>query len=76
MSTRQCWVGELLVKGDDVRQLQQALIAAGFTLQADGVFGEGTAEAVKKFQKEKGLPADGIAGAKTLATLGINLKAS
>ncbi|MBC1238253.1 glycoside hydrolase family protein [Nostoc sp. 2RC] len=65
-----------LVKGDDVRQLQQALIAAGFTLQADGVFGKGTAEAVKKFQEQQGLPADGIANAKTLATLGINSKAS
>ena len=35
----------------------------------DGDFGEGTENAVKRFQTQYGLTSDGIAGAKTLSTL-------
>ena len=44
-------------KGDDVKILQEFL-----GLDADGVFGRGTASAVKKWQQENGLKADGLFG--------------
>ncbi len=40
-------------------------------LIADGIFGPLTEEAVKAFQKSKGLTPDGIVGAKTWAALGV-----
>ncbi len=56
-----------LMEGSDVRQLQEKLKAAGFAISvADGVFGTGTDKAVKEFQKQKSLVADGIVGSKTL----------
>lgn len=57
-------------RGDDVRRLQQALIQLGFLSgSADGVFGNKTEEAVRKFQKANHLESDGLAGKKTLAVL-------
>ena len=47
-----------------MKQIQKAL-----GIKADGIFGKGTEEAVKKFQKENGLFADGIVGKKTLDKL-------
>lgn len=58
------------MQGEDVKQLQQALTRSGFPVTADGVFGPGTARAVKQFQTRSGLVADGIVGAKTRARLG------
>jgi peptidoglycan hydrolase-like protein with peptidoglycan-binding domain len=55
--------------GPDVRQAQHELIANGFTVTADGVYGPGTAAAVKSFQQARGLAADGVAGPATLAAL-------
>lgn len=51
-------------KGEVVKQIQKAL-----HLYADGIFGILTEEAVKAFQKDKGLTVDGIVGSKTLAYL-------
>lgn len=49
-------------KGDDVQQLQQALIEQGYlTGDADGAFGSRTAEAVRAFQTAQGLEITGIA---------------
>lgn len=62
---------EPLRQGDNVRQLQQALIKAGFSIQADGFFGAQTDKAVKEFQKQQGLTVDGIVGSQTLAKLGL-----
>ncbi len=59
--------------GASVVTLQKALIAAGSHLSADGVFGTGTFAEVVKFQQKNGLKADGIAGPKTLAALGITI---
>lgn len=53
------------MKGADVKTLQAALIAYGFSCGAagaDGDFGSGTETALKKFQTKYGLGADGIAG--------------
>ena len=48
-------------RGDAVIQIQRKLGIA-----ADGVFGRGTEAAVKKWQADHGLVADGIVGPKTL----------
>lgn len=64
-------LGEPLVQGEDVRQVQQALIAAGFDIEADGIFGKGTDRAVRQFQQQKGLTVDGIVGDETRRILGV-----
>ena len=47
--------------GEEVKRLQNAL-----GLKSDGKFGPATEEALKNWQKNNGLDADGIAGQKTL----------
>jgi hypothetical protein len=59
-----------MTSGPAVRQLQQRLKALGYAVAVDGIFGPGTAAAVKKFQAAKGLAADGIVGPATQAALG------
>ena len=59
-------------RGDEVKKLQQHLIDAGYDLGAyglDGVYGNATANAVKKYQKDNGLTVDGIAGNNTLSKM-------
>ena len=59
-------------KGSDVKKAQQLLIAKGYscgTAGADGDFGAATYNAVKKFQADNGLEADGIVGDNTWAAL-------
>lgn len=51
-------------RGDEVKKLQKLL-----HLLDDGIFGKLTQEAVKNFQKEHGLFADGIVGPKTWSIL-------
>ncbi|HKC27467.1 MAG TPA: N-acetylmuramoyl-L-alanine amidase, partial [Jatrophihabitans sp.] len=56
--------------GDDVAELQTKLIELGYPLtRADGVFGLGTADALRRFQREYGLVPDGICGMATLRAL-------
>ncbi|MBN8868028.1 MAG: peptidoglycan-binding protein [Solirubrobacterales bacterium] len=52
-------------RGDQVVWLQQFLIAAGNDLEPTGIFGGGTYRAVRKFQRKKGLEADGVVGTQT-----------
>jgi len=59
------------MRGNDVREVQQALVDVGFTISADGVFGPKTSEAVKKFQQQKSLKMDGVVGPATRSALGI-----
>ncbi|MGD9216576.1 MAG: peptidoglycan-binding protein [Desulfobacteraceae bacterium] len=59
------------MSGDDVRQLQQALANAGLEVEVDGIFGQLTSEAVKKFQQQNNLTIDGIVGPATVAALAI-----
>ena len=57
-------------RGDAVVTLQKRLRELGYlTDTADGIFGDTTEEAIKKFQKAVGLAADGVAGATTQAKL-------
>ena len=56
-------------RGEIVTQLQSFLSEAGSSLTIDGIFGPGTASAVRAFQKKYGLAVDGIVGPKTWAKL-------
>ena len=57
-------------KGNAVSELQQLLQNKGFyTGKIDGDFGQGTLNAVLKFQKDNGLQADGIVGNSSWAAL-------
>lgn len=67
-----------LMRGDDVKALQTALIAAGYhcgASGADGVFGKYTAYAVRCLQSARGLVVDGKAGRYTVTALGGTWKA-
>lgn len=60
-------------EGAQVRAVQLALISKNYSCGAvDGVYGVKTYNAVKRFQSNSGLVADGIAGQKTLIKLGIS----
>ncbi|BCJ27045.1 N-acetylmuramoyl-L-alanine amidase [Actinocatenispora sera] len=56
--------------GDDVRALQERLLEMGYDVgRADAVFGDRTAHALGKFQREVGLTSDGSFGPATMAAL-------
>lgn len=68
--------GTYLSMGDSglwVTELQKALNKKGASPQlgVDGQFGKGTKDALKAFQKSKGLTADGVAGPQTYKALGM-----
>ena len=52
-----------------VRELQRCLRDLGLPVQADGFFGRETESALMRFQSERGLDGDGIAGPRTWAVL-------
>lgn len=61
-------------RGTEVKAIQQALKDRGiFNEDITGYYGEKTQAAVIKFQKQKGLQVDGIAGPQTLKALGITI---
>ncbi len=72
--------GELLrygSRGESVKQVQTRLNELGYWCgSADGIFGANTQSAVKRFQRAKGLSADGIVGPKTYSALGISSSSS
>ena len=60
-------------RGEEVREIQTRLAALGYyggTI--DGIYGTGTKNAVKRFQQDRNLTVDGIAGDKTLSALNIS----
>ncbi|MEB3289587.1 MAG: peptidoglycan-binding domain-containing protein [Leptolyngbya sp.] len=62
-------------EGDLVQQLQTALTQGGWYLEEiDGLYGNATTQAVKAFQAEQGLPANGIAGVETWQRLLLRLE--
>ena len=56
-------------RNDSVRTLQLLLREAGYTLEADGIFGPMTREAVRSYQEQHGLVPDGIVGPLTWGEL-------
>ncbi|MBL4756635.1 MAG: peptidoglycan-binding protein [Rhizobiales bacterium] len=55
------------LKGEPVRLLQEKL-----GVDADGIFGGGTEQALKDYQKANGLSVDGIAGPDTFSAMGLH----
>ncbi len=52
-------------RGDNVRKLQQSLMDAGYDVGstgADGIYGQQTQDAVRRYQQAQGIDADGIFG--------------
>ncbi len=61
-----------VLQREDVRQAQEALLAAGYSLGrhgADGLYGPATERAVRRFQKERDLPETGLLDKATRAAL-------
>ena len=59
-------------RGEAVKEMQEALMARGYDLGrwgADGIFGKQTLKAVKAFQEDCGIKADGIVGRITYGKL-------
>lgn len=56
--------------GNSVIDLQTTLDAMGYPVTIDGVFGEGTLQAVMQLQSAWGLEADGVVGAQTRRMVG------
>jgi peptidoglycan hydrolase-like protein with peptidoglycan-binding domain len=55
-----------MMRGDDVKELQNKLTNLGYSVGAiDGIFGKNTKAGVFKFQMDHGLLADGIVGKNT-----------
>lgn len=52
-------------RGNITRLIQERLNSVGFHISTDGIFGGGTERAVKVFQRNRGLRADGIVGRNT-----------
>lgn len=62
-----------IMKGEDVRHVQEALITRGYPCGdrgADGQYGDDTEKAVRRFQEANGLTSDGIVGKDTCERLG------
>ena len=59
--------------GGEVKEVQRRLKEWGYyNGEVDGIYGAGTVEAVKYFQRKNGLTPDGVAGKATFAALGMN----
>ena len=62
-------------RGDEVKELQTELIRQGYDCgTADGIFGSRTETAVKAYQRDMGLAADGVVGPKTWEALGVRIE--
>ncbi len=55
--------------GEDIRVVQTRLGVLGYSVEADGIYGQATAGAVRAFQEEHGLEADGLIGPITYRAL-------
>ena len=59
-------------RGEAVRDVQHRLLGAGLRIsgdELDGSFGTSTEEAVREFQRRRGLPSDGLVGTDTWSQL-------
>lgn len=68
LGDRMIYLRSPMTRGDDVTDLQQRLGRLGFdTGWLDGIFGPDTERAVRDFQHNQGLTADGVVGRETVA---------
>jgi len=66
-----------MMRGDDVSRLQQSLGSLGFDAgKVDGLFGPDTLRAILDFQRNRGMPEDGIAGREVVDELALMSKAT
>ena len=56
-------------QGSEIAEIQDQLASLGYDVVADGDFGPATAEAIKAFQADNGLEADGLVGEATYSAL-------
>ena len=56
-------------RGAHVTELQRSLVSEGHKISVDGIYGNGTALAVRSYQRGAGLADDGIAGPQTIQSL-------
>ena len=56
-------------RGELVAEIQDCLVQMGYLSKVTGRYDEETVEAIKTFQRENGLTADGVAGERTLEIL-------
>ncbi len=70
LGDRNLYLSQLMLRGDDVAELQLRLGVLGFDAgKVDGIFGPDTAGAVREFQLNSGLIADAVCGMDTTAAL-------
>ena len=56
-------------RGLDVKKVQALLVAFGYQLAIDGIYGPATDNAVRQFQSHHRIAVDGIAGPVTMSHL-------
>ena len=70
LGDRLLYVRRPMLRGDDVTELQRRLNALGFdAAREDGILGPQTEEALRQFQRNAGLAADGVCGPSTRSAL-------
>lgn len=70
LGDRTLYLKEPFMRGDDIAELQRHLNALGFDAgREDGIFGPLGYDSVRAFQKEYGIPEDGMYGPKSHAAL-------
>lgn len=71
LGDRMIYLRSPMTRGDDVTDLQQRLGSLGFDAGwLDGIFGPDTERAVRDFQHNQGLAAEGVVGRETVAAFG------
>lgn len=70
LGDRLLYIRHPFMRGEDIATLQNKLGSLGFDAgRVDGIFGPETAKALKEFQRNTGLPVDGICGPTTVDEL-------
>ncbi len=64
------WPGTYLhwpppTRGDEVRRWQRQMADRGWSIIVDGAYGPQSSDVCKRFQRDKGLPVDGVVGPNT-----------
>lgn len=61
-----------MLNPNEIKQVQENLQSAGYKVEADGVWGNGTKEALKAYQKSKNLNVSGKMDAETRSSMGMS----